>query len=107
MYAMQAIETKFLCPTNHRGSRVSAKCAAGRVIVDWDHAMNPADNHAAAVLILASRLGWADRRWHLGCKADGGYVAVCVGTGNAITCGGYVLSDRDGANPDGRGYATT
>lgn len=58
MYARQAIETKFLGPTDHRGPRVKATAAAGSVTVEWDHALGPVDNHAAAARKLATDLGW-------------------------------------------------
>lgn len=55
---MQSIITKYHGPTNARGSRVSAKADAGKVILNWDHALNADDNHAAAARALACRLGW-------------------------------------------------
>jgi hypothetical protein len=44
---MQAIITKFLCPTNFRGSRYQAKCEAMTVTVAADHALNAEENHLA------------------------------------------------------------
>lgn len=55
---MQAIITKFHGPTNVRGSRVSATAEAGRVILDWDHALNPDDNHKSAAMALAAKFKW-------------------------------------------------
>lgn len=73
----QAIVTKYHGPTNHRGSRVSARCDAGRTTVEWDHALNPDANHTRAVVALVRKLGWSGRL-HLGALplASGGYVAV-------------------------------
>ena len=47
------IETRFLGPTDHRGSRISAVCKrdsdrAFRKTVNWRHNLNPTDNHRAA-----------------------------------------------------------
>jgi hypothetical protein len=58
---MQVISTKFIGPTNHRGSRVAATAQAGRVVLDWDHALNPERNHAAAARALADKFGWEGR----------------------------------------------
>lgn len=60
---MQAIVTKFLGPTNVRGSRVKATCEAGSVTLSWDHALNSEGNHDAAAKALAHKLGW-DKGWH-------------------------------------------
>ena len=57
----QAIVTRYHGPTNTRGSRVSAKCAGGRVSVPYDHELNAGDNHAAAAASLAAKLGWTGR----------------------------------------------
>jgi hypothetical protein len=69
---MQAITTRFLGPTNFRGSRVKAQCEAGSVIVSWDHALDPEGNHKAACAALLSKLGWhkATTIWHGGCLPD-------------------------------------
>lgn len=55
---MQAIITKYHGPTNAHGSRVSAKCDAGRIFVPWDDAMNADQNHNAAAEALARKLDW-------------------------------------------------
>jgi hypothetical protein len=55
---MQAIETKYLGPTDMRGSRVRAKAEAGSVIVPWDHALSLDENHTRAAQRLATKLGW-------------------------------------------------
>ena len=75
---MQAITTAFLCPTNHRGSRVKASCQAGSIVLNWDHALNQADNHRAAALKLAQKFGWRGR-WFGGAEfKTSGYVFVCA-----------------------------
>lgn len=55
----QAIRTKFFGPTNSKGSRIQAKCAAKTIYVNWDYSMNQDDNHAKAAKILADQLGWS------------------------------------------------
>ena len=60
---MQAITTRYIGPTNNRGSRVKAKCWAGSITVSWDHALGTEQNHDAAAIALVQKLGWhyADR----------------------------------------------
>jgi hypothetical protein len=38
--------------------RVSAAAEAGRVILDWDHALDPDENHKRAAKALAFKLNW-------------------------------------------------
>ena len=54
----QAITTRYIGPTNHRGSRVKATAEAGHVILSWDHALNDNDNHAKAAEALAKKFKW-------------------------------------------------
>jgi hypothetical protein len=51
---MQAIITKYLGPTNTRGSRVKASCQRGSKIVPWDHELCPDENHEAACAALCA-----------------------------------------------------
>jgi hypothetical protein len=57
---MQAIVTKFIGPTNHRGSRIKATAQAGNVILSWDYALGVTGNHRAAALALANKFKWLD-----------------------------------------------
>jgi hypothetical protein len=57
---MQAIVTKFLGPTNHRGSRIKATAQAGAVTLGWDYGLSQDGNHRAAAIALANRFGWLD-----------------------------------------------
>ena len=59
--ARQAIVTRYHGPTTTRGSRVSARCAGGRLSVGYDHALNASADHAAAAAALAAKLGWTGR----------------------------------------------
>jgi hypothetical protein len=72
----QAIQTKFLGPTNTRGARVKATADAGSVIVSWDHAIGIYENHKAAAVALARRFGWPE-------DIDGGSLP---GSGFAFIC---------------------
>ena len=55
---MQAIRTRYIGPTNTRGSRIQAKCEAKTIYVSYDHALNTAENHMAACRKLADSLEW-------------------------------------------------
>lgn len=55
---MQAVTTKYKGPTNTRGSRVIAFCAAGRVVIEWDDGLNSEQNHARAARALADKFDW-------------------------------------------------
>ncbi len=52
--AFSSIKTKYLGPTNYRGSRVSVTDDGGfdsnprRLVVGWDYALDTTGNHAAA-----------------------------------------------------------
>lgn len=55
---MQAIETRYIGPTNFRGSRVKASAQAGSITIGWDDALNVDENHDAAAVALVRKLGW-------------------------------------------------
>lgn len=78
----QAITTKFINPTDTKGSRVKAKAFAGSLTLPWDHALNPDGNHAAAAQALATKMKW-NGLWIGGGMPDQ--------TGNV-----YVLAPTDG-----------
>ena len=64
-----AVKTKFLGPTNHRGSRVCATYKRDseqtyRATVDWDHSIDAEQNHARAAQTLINKLN-ADREAHM------------------------------------------
>lgn len=58
MYLRQAIQTRWIPPTNKKGARVSAQADGGRVVVSWDHSLNVDGNHIHAATTLANKLGW-------------------------------------------------
>ena len=71
----QAITTKYLGPTNHRGSRVKATAEAGSVTVPWDHSLDTELNHFEAAHALCVKFGWSGV-FHGGGAGPGAYVWV-------------------------------
>jgi len=57
---MQIITTKYLGPTNHRGSRVKATHTGNytSVTLGYDHALDSEGNHLAAAKALTDKLNW-------------------------------------------------
>lgn len=81
---MQAITTKYLGATNHRSSRVVARAQACNITLPWDHALNAEQNHRAAAMALAAKLGWRGT-WHGGGLPDSkGYAFVCAAEGSGF-----------------------
>lgn len=88
----QAITTKYLGPTNHRGARIKASAQAGSVTVSWDHSMSPQQNHVEAARALALVYGW-DGVWIGGALPHGtGYAFVL----QAACSFGFELGDGTG-----------
>lgn len=74
---MQAVVTRYVGPTNTRGSRVSVRCDAARMLVPWQCDLGSEENHATAILRMLLRLDWCGN-WVLGGLPDNcGCVAVC------------------------------
>jgi hypothetical protein len=55
---MQAIVTKYIGPSNTKGSRVKATCQAQSIFLHWDDTLNSDQNHSVAAQTLAAKLGW-------------------------------------------------
>ena len=55
---MQAIITKYLSPTENRGSRIKAKCDAGSITIPYPHEYSTERAHAEAAIALRNKLGW-------------------------------------------------
>ena len=82
----QAIETRYLGPTNTKDGRIKASAWAGSVTVPYDHELNTEDNHRAAAMALAAKCAkhaeqyggksiWSEGTWTQGGNAKGtGYV---------------------------------
>lgn len=73
---MQAIQTKYLGPTNTRDSRIKASCQAGSLTMSYDHRLNLEENHREAARQLILRRGWYGR-WAGGVLPAGDYAFVC------------------------------
>ena len=59
MNIYQAIETRRLGPTNHRGARIIATTPGGqRLTRAWDWEKDVANNHRAAAEALRAKLDW-------------------------------------------------
>ena len=80
----QAITTKYLGPTNTRGSRFKASCEAASITMNLDDRFDIPENHKFAAILLTQKLGWDDEsrygEWHGGATKDG-YVFVRVNGG--------------------------
>ena len=78
---MQTIITKYLGPTNKRGSRIKARQSASyagtpkSVTIDWDYSLNVEHNHKAAAIAFAAKMGWHGD-WVGGSNCGEGYVFV-------------------------------
>lgn len=80
---MQAIQTKFIGPTNTKGSRVKATCWLGSVTLGWDHALDSAENHKEALQAMCDKMNETrdgELQWvivAIGSSVDGkGYTAI-------------------------------
>lgn len=56
IYIMQTILTKFLGPTNTKGSRIKATCWLTSATMPWDHSASVEENHMAAIEALVCKL---------------------------------------------------
>ena len=59
MNIFQAIETRYVGPTNTQGSRIIAITGSGiRRVYHWDYELNQIENHHAAAEKLRAELDW-------------------------------------------------
>jgi hypothetical protein len=59
---MKSIQTKYVGPSNVRGSRVTADDGDGnRIVLGWRSEWNSEQNHAEAAVTLCKRMGWGGR----------------------------------------------
>ena len=73
MYALQAIQTRFIPPTNTRPARIKVFCEAKAIVCSWDHGHNPDENHYEAAIELAKIMGWNTEGCGFGSLPNGGY----------------------------------
>ena len=72
---MQAIQTKYFGPSNVRGSRIKATCAAGSITIPYPYELSGQAVHRKAAEALAAKLGWNGQLLG-GCLPDGSYCFV-------------------------------
>ena len=75
---MRAIITKYLGPSDTKGSRIKASVdGLPSRTISYDDALSSEQNHVAAALALVERLGWTDRPLLTG-STDSFYVHVLL-----------------------------
>jgi 7-cyano-7-deazaguanine synthase in queuosine biosynthesis len=55
-----------------------ARAAAGRIVINYDHALNTEGNHAKAAEQLARKFNWTGSYYQGGMPDSSGYCFVCV-----------------------------
>jgi len=78
---MQAIQTKYIAPTNSRGSRIKAWCATGSKTISYPYSLNIDQAHYAAAQQLLVQLDWVGPHYGVleqGCLPNGDYCHVLV-----------------------------
>ena len=88
---LQAITTKYIGPTNYRGSRIKASAYAGSVTVQYDSGLSTNANHARAAAALASKYNWRNTYASGGMPDETGNVYVGIGPIDV----GNLLDDRN------------
>jgi len=67
---MKAIKTKYLGPTNTRGSRIKASDGCGNaIVINWDYELDVDKNHKVAAITLCKKMKWNTSfatGWHEG-----------------------------------------
>lgn len=80
-YVTQAIETRYLGPTNTKGGRIKATAWAGSITIGYNHALDTQDNHRAAANALIAKMDWRGPFAQGGnIKGDGYYFVNVEGT---------------------------
>ena len=83
---MNAIQTKYIGPTNTRGSRVKASTEGGATLtVGWRDELNSEENHRQAAMGLAKKMKWAGQWVGGGMKTGNVYVNVTRAFDDAFT----------------------
>ena len=55
---MQAIQVKYISPTDTKGARIKAFCYSGSITVPCNYALNEEENAMGAGYALIKKLGW-------------------------------------------------
>lgn len=76
-----AIFTRYLGATTHKGSRIKATCRGVSATVPLDYALDLIERHEVAARAVADKLGWQDA--DIKCAGEGldsrDYVFVAIG----------------------------
>lgn len=60
---MQAIQTRYLSPTNTKGARIKAWAKAGSVTISYPHELSGQACHRAAAEALARKFEWTGEKY--------------------------------------------
>lgn len=74
----QAIETRYMRPTNTRGGRIKAVAWGGSVTVPYPHELSMEDAHRAAAQALIAKMEWTGDFAQGGNAKGDGYLFVNV-----------------------------
>ena len=74
----QAIVTRYLAPTNHRGARIVVQAVAGRKVYNWNYELGVEENHTQAARQFAAHYHW-DYAFKGGQLPNGDYAFVQIG----------------------------
>lgn len=75
---MLAIRTRYYAQTNTRSARITASSKGGKLTVRYNHDLDLDENHRAAALALAKKLGWTRWLYAGACYAHDWYWAPIV-----------------------------
>lgn len=67
---MQAIHTKYLPATDHKGSRIKASCERGAITIPYPHELSGDEVHREAVRQLLERFIREDSEGENGCPPE-------------------------------------
>lgn len=73
---LQAITTKYISATDHRGERIKATANAGSITLGWDYQMSNEENHAFAAWKLCEKYGWESQLISGALPNDAGFVFI-------------------------------
>jgi hypothetical protein len=82
---MQYIQTKYLSPTNTKGSRIKAiaSFAGDSITIPYDYSLDCEQAHAKAAMELAKKLEWEGE--YAAGGNDTGYVFAFIGHSNTYS----------------------
>jgi hypothetical protein len=74
----QAIETRYMSPTNTRGGRLKAVAWGGSVTIPYPHECSTEDAHRAAAQALTAKMEWSGDFAQGGAAKGDGYFFVNI-----------------------------